>query len=76
MSGTAGIDLRYPLGGLLVTLGAILVLYGAMTAGDTAMYARSYGVNINLWWGAVMLVFGVLFLGFAVRARRTGERKG
>ena len=76
MSDAAAIDLRYPLGGLLVTLGAILVIFGVATAGDTEMYARSHGMNVNLWWGAVMLVFGVLFLGLAVRATRTSERKG
>lgn len=68
-------DLRYPLGGLFVTLGLILLGYGLATAGNVAMYARSQGVNVNVWWGAVMLAFGVLFLGLAMRASRIESRK-
>jgi hypothetical protein len=29
---------------------------------DPAMYDRSLGININLWWGLVMLIFGALML--------------
>ncbi|MCZ8011592.1 MAG: hypothetical protein ACK6DR_10520 [Gemmatimonas sp.] len=70
MSGGAGMDLRLPIGGLFVVLGVILGTYGIMTNGDTAMYERSAGVNINLVWGGVMLAFGALFLALARRAAR------
>jgi hypothetical protein len=63
-------DLRLPIGGLFVVLGVILGAYGIMTNGDTAMYERSAGVNINLVWGGVMLAFGALFLALAQRAAR------
>lgn len=68
MSGAAGMDLRLPIGGLFVVLGVILGVYGVLTNGETAMYARSGGMNINLVWGAVMLAFGALFLWLAQRA--------
>ena len=29
------------------------------------MYQRSLGINVNVWWGAVLLVFGGLMLYFA-----------
>ena len=74
MSGAAGLDLRYPLGGLFVTLGAILMIYGLVTNGNEEMYARSFGTNVNLIWGAVMLAFGVLFLALAARASRAEHR--
>jgi hypothetical protein len=48
----------------------MLGAYGIMTNGDTAMYERSAGVNINLVWGGVMLAFGALFLALAQRAAR------
>lgn len=67
MSGSASIDLRYPLGGLLATLGVLLAGYGLVTRSDPAMYARSYGINVNLWWGVVMIFFGLVFLA---RARK------
>jgi hypothetical protein len=63
MSGdVAGLDIRVPIGALFAVLGVILVAYGVATNGDAAQYARSGGFNINLWWGAVMLVFGVALL--------------
>lgn len=69
MSGAAGLDLRYPIGGLFVVLGLILAGFGLVTADDAAMYARSEAININLWWGLAMLVTGGIFLALAARAR-------
>lgn len=59
MSGSGGLDIRLPIGGLFAVLGLLLTGYGALTAGDTAHYTRSLSFNINLWWGLVMLAFGV-----------------
>lgn len=42
--------------------------YGLATSGDAARYARSLSVNVNLWWGLVMFVFGALMLAAARRA--------
>jgi hypothetical protein len=60
-------DLRLPVGLMFTLFGAILSLYGLMS--DTAIYKKSLGLNINLAWGAVLLVFGGLMLAFALRAR-------
>ncbi len=70
MSAEARLDLRYPIGGLFIVLGLILAGFGIATSGDTAMYERATSVNINLTWGLVMLAFGVLMIGLAMRARR------
>lgn len=70
MSGVTGLDIRLPIGGLFAVLGLLLGGYGLATAGDAARYASSLGVNINLWWGLVMLAFGLLMLAAALRARR------
>jgi len=70
MSGAAGLDVRWPIGGLFAVLGLILAGYGVATAGDASHYARSLSVNINLVWGLVMLVFGLLMLLSATSARR------
>jgi hypothetical protein len=53
-----GFDLRYLIGVLFVIFGLLLALYGL--AGPSADYQRSLGINVNLWWGLVMLVFGAL----------------
>jgi sulfite exporter TauE/SafE len=55
-----GLDIRLPIGGLFTVLGAILAGYGLL--GNRAVYARSLGYNVNLIWGVVLLVFGLLFL--------------
>jgi hypothetical protein len=74
MSGGGNLDLRFPIGGLFVALGIILTGYGMATSGNAAMYARSTSLNVNLWWGLVMLVFGALFITFAMRAARGAKR--
>jgi membrane protein implicated in regulation of membrane protease activity len=57
-----GIDIRLPIGLMFAIFGLLLAGYGLLTGGDT-MYARhSLGININLWWGLVMLAFGVVML--------------
>ncbi|MDE3099251.1 MAG: hypothetical protein KGJ88_07230 [Verrucomicrobiota bacterium] len=64
-----GLDLRWPIGLMFTFFGALLVIYGAATNSDTAMYAHSLGKNINLIWGAVLLVFGILMLAGACRCK-------
>lgn len=56
-----GLDLRKPIGIFFLILGVILAAHGLLTNGD-AMYAKSLGININLIWGGVLIVFGALML--------------
>lgn len=62
-----GLDIRWPIGLLLLLLGGILVVYGLLS--DPALYARSLGYNVNLWWGATLVVVGSAMVGLA-RAKR------
>jgi hypothetical protein len=77
MSGSSGLDVRIPIGGLFTALGLLLGGYGLTTADDPTRYARSLSVNINLWWGLVMLGFGLLLLLGASLGRRksSGPRR-
>lgn len=52
------LDLRTPMGLMFSITGAILVIWGLKTNGD-AIYDRSLGINANLWWGIVLLIFGL-----------------
>lgn len=65
-------DLRLPIGIMFSFYGVLLVLYGLLS--DKAQYARSLGININLIWGIVLLVFGVVMLVLARRSN--GNRSG
>jgi hypothetical protein len=57
-----GLDIKIPIGLMFSILGAILTIHGIITAGDTAMYEQSLGVNINLWSGLSMVAFGGFML--------------
>jgi hypothetical protein len=61
-----GLDLRWPIGLMFSFIGVLLLIYGAATGSDVEMYRRSLGININLVWGVVLLVFGLLMLLGAV----------
>jgi tellurite resistance protein TehA-like permease len=60
MSSAEGLDIRAPIGGLFSLLGLMLVGYGLLASGS--------GGPSDLWWGAVMLAFGIIMLLMARRA--------
>ncbi len=51
-------DLRLPIGIIFTLYGVILIVYGLVTKGS-AIYQKSLGINVNLGWGVVLLVFGL-----------------
>jgi len=65
-----GLDIRWPIGLMFTLVGALLIFQGLITGGDTAMYQRSLGININLIWGAVLFVFGGVMTFFAWRGSK------
>ena len=71
MSTNIGIDIRYPLGVLFGALGLLVGGYGIATNSDVERYASLGGLNVNLWWGLVMLAFGLLCIVLARRSRYT-----
>ena len=62
------LDVRLPIGFMFTILGVALVGYGLVS--DRAIYERSLGINVNLWWGLVALVFGLVMLGIATWAEQ------
>jgi protein-S-isoprenylcysteine O-methyltransferase Ste14 len=70
-----GLDLRWPIGLMFSLIGALLVIDGLVTASNTEMYARSLGININLYWGLLLLVFGGLMLLLAWKGAQTDARE-
>ena len=61
------LDIRLPIGLVFSIIGAILVVFGLVS--DPQIYARSLGINVNLGWGCVLLVFSAGMLALAYRAR-------
>jgi hypothetical protein len=55
-----GLDIRTPIGALFAILGVLLLGFGLVS--DPAIYQRSLGINVNLWWGGVLLAFGAVML--------------
>jgi hypothetical protein len=64
-----GLDIRLPLGLMFLIVGALMTGYGLFTRGSE-IYLKADGTNINLIWGLVMLVFGLVMylLGRTPRA--------
>jgi hypothetical protein len=60
-------DLRLPMGLMFSLVGVLLTIYGLVS--DRAIYQRSLGINVNLWWGLVLVVFGGVMLRLAMRGR-------
>jgi len=60
-------DVRWPVGLLFLMIGALVEaagLFGAQPAGP----------NIDLDWGAVMIIFGAVMVALAALARRAGPK--
>lgn len=67
-------DIRIPIGAMFSLMGLLLGFYGWGTSGSE-MYMKSLGMNMNLYWGGAMLLFGVLMLIFGLKAQFCGKNK-
>ena len=67
MSSMEGLDIRAPIGGLFSLLGLMLAGYG-LVAGSRTTSDVAPVTNVNLWWGIVMLLFGIVMLVMSRRA--------
>ena len=69
MGDDMGIDIRIPIGLMFTILGALLVVYGIFTSGNAMYVSHSLGININIWWGFVLLIFGSIMLWLGRRVK-------
>ncbi|HET9088082.1 MAG TPA: hypothetical protein VFN53_11210 [Acidobacteriaceae bacterium] len=65
-----GLDIRLPVGMLFVITGGMMTVYGLFTRGS-AIYEKSLYLNVNLIWGLILFLFGLLLLLLAGTARGT-----
>ena len=60
-----GLDIRWPIGLMFSLVGSLMAVFGLVS--DPEIYHRSLDINVNLWWGLVLLVFGgwMLFMAWS-----------
>jgi hypothetical protein len=68
------LDLRIPMGLMFTLVGVILTVFGFATSGS-AIYAKSLGINANLDWGVVLLVFGGTMFLLGRRGQKKADRE-
>jgi hypothetical protein len=54
-------------------IGAMMLVYGFITGNGAEIYQRSLGINVNVCWGALLLMFGLSMLFMAWRG---GKQSG
>ena len=69
------LDLRIPMGLMFTLTGMILTGFGWATRDRADLYAKSLGIDANLWWGLVLLVFGLTMLILGRRSQRRMEKE-
>ena len=65
------LDIRLPIGLMFAVLGALLTGFGLVA--DKSVFQGSLGINVNLWWGLVMLVFGIVMFLLGRRGTATAR---
>jgi protein-S-isoprenylcysteine O-methyltransferase Ste14 len=68
-----GLDIRWPIGLMFSLIGAMLVVYGLITGSGSEIYKASLGINVNLYWGLLLLVFGGWMLTMAWRGSKQDQ---
>ncbi len=64
------VDIRFPIGIMFSVLGVLITLFGFITISDSEMYLKSFGINVNIIMGIVMLIFGLTMLLMAFRKQK------
>lgn len=70
-----GLDIRWPIGLMFSLIGLMLVVFGLISGGSD-IYKASLGINVNLYWGLLLLVFGGWMLTMAWRGSKRDQEQG
>ena len=68
-------DPRVSIGMLFTLIGTILTAFGLSTHSSADVYAKSMGIDANLWWGLALLVFGIVTLTLGRRGQMKLEKE-
>ncbi len=76
VSPTIDVDARIAVGMFFMLTGTILSAFGLSTRDHMDVYAKSLGIDANLWWGLALLAFGIVMLAFGRRSQSKMEKAG
>ena len=62
-------DTRISIGMFFTLIGTILTAFGVATRDHADAYSKSLGIDANLWWGLVLLMFGIVALTLGRRGQ-------
>jgi hypothetical protein len=68
------VDARIAVGMFFTLTGTILAAFGFSTRDRVDAYIKTLGIDANLWWGLVLLVFGIVMLAFGRRGQMKMEK--
>jgi hypothetical protein len=68
-------DPRISMGMFFTLIGTILTAFGLSTRSNADIYTKSLGIDANLWWGLVLLVFGIVILTLGRRGQMKLEKE-
>lgn len=69
------LDLRLPMGMMFSMVGAVLLAFGLATRARPELYIKCFGIDANLWWGVVVLVFGLIVVAMGRRGQGQIEQR-
>lgn len=64
------LDIRLPIACLFLLVGALLIGYGFLGPAPISTVQPPFSFSVNVAWGAVMVLFGAIFLAAAWAGRR------
>jgi hypothetical protein len=68
------VDARIAVGMFFTLTGTILSAFGFSTRERVDVYAKSLGIDANLWWGLALLAFGITMLAVGRRGHARMEK--
>jgi hypothetical protein len=71
---TLHVDARIAVGIFFTLTGTILTAFGLSTRDRMDVYAKSAGIDANLWWGLALFAFGIVMLAFGRRGQARMEK--
>lgn len=70
-----GLDIRWPIGLMFSVIGIMMVGYGLMTGSNDELYKRSLDINVNLYWGILLVFFGAFMLVTAWKGAKDNRKE-